>query len=165
MPSLYQIDQYTQAAIEKLNAMEGDVSEVVIRDTIEAVKGELNVKRQSVAAYIKNTMFDIEAMKQYKKNMDNRIKKAESLIERLKSSLLWSMEKSGDTKVESSELTIYLKNNPPCVVVNNEDLIPHEYMREIVKYDPDKDRIKNALKLGVDIPGAHLETKKRIEIK
>lgn len=50
------------------------------------------------------------------------------------------------------------------VVVTGE--LPGDWCREIpAKYEPDKNRIKKALKDGVEIPGAYLDRKRNLQIK
>tara|TARA_R110000787_G_scaffold21425_2_gene63364 strand:+ start:63 stop:560 length:498 start_codon:yes stop_codon:yes gene_type:complete len=165
MTSLYQLNHSTQADIEEVMAMEG-VDQQTINDTIEGLRGDLEVKQKGVAAYILNREFDITAMKEYKNNMDVRIKKAEKQIKSLKDALLWSFTKYHIDKLPCHEFTVTLKNNPPSVVINNEELIPESYLNKKIVTTVNKSEIGKALKSGVDVPGARLDTdKKRIEIK
>tara|TARA_R110001632_G_scaffold125184_1_gene238405 strand:+ start:850 stop:1344 length:495 start_codon:yes stop_codon:yes gene_type:complete len=164
MPSLYELTKSTEVAINEMMALE-DVPQEVINDTIEGLQGELEVKQKGVAAYILNRGSDINAMKEYKNNMDIRIRKAEKQIESLKTALLWSFTKHHIDKLDSPELSVKLKNNPPSVVINNEGLIPENYLRKKIVTTVDKAAIKGAINSGEDIPGAHLESKQRIEIK
>lgn len=164
MPSLYELTESTREAIDELLALE-DIPQEAVNDTIEGLEGELQIKQRNVAAYILNRQSDIEAMKQYKNNMDKRIKQAENQIDRLKNGLLWSLKKHGKNGLELPEIAIKIKNNPPSVVINNADLIPPEYRRTKVEYVLDKNKIKESIKAGNSVSGAHLEAKERIDIK
>ena len=164
MPSLYELTESTRAAIEELLALE-DVPQEAVNNTIEGLEGELQIKQRNVAAYILNRESDIEAMKQYKNNMEKRIKQAENQINRLKNGLLWSLKKHGKNRLELPEMVIKIKNNPLSVAINNMDLIPPEHRRTKVEYVPDKKKIKESILAGKSVSGAHLETKERIDIK
>ena len=51
------------------------------------------------------------------------------------------------------------------VVPYDETLIPKEFMREKITYEPDKKAIKEAIQDGEIIEGARLEEKLNIQIK
>ncbi len=50
-------------------------------------------------------------------------------------------------------------------VIDNADAVPEEYMTVKTTYTPNKTAIKEAIKAGKEVPGAHLEQKKNIQIK
>ena len=164
MPNLYEITESTKQALDEVLTLE-DVPQEAINDTIEGLTGELEVKQTNVAAYVLNLNSDVQAMKEYNNKMVTRIKQKERLIEKLKSSLLWSFLRTGIKKVESAELTVSLRKNPPKVVINNESLIPDEFIKTKMVIDIDKSSIKKALLNGKDVSGAHLESSERIDIK
>jgi hypothetical protein len=58
------------------------------------------------------------------------------------------------SKAELPEATVTIRAGTPKVVIVNEDELPQEYLR--VKYEPDKTRIKEALMLKQEVPGATL---------
>jgi hypothetical protein len=43
------------------------------------------------------------------------------------------------------------------VVIHCAPAIPDEYLKKTITYTPDKMAIKEALEVGEDVPGAHLE--------
>jgi hypothetical protein len=69
------------------------------------------------------------------------------------------MEHAGMKELEGDGLKIKLKANPPSVVITDEALIPWEF-RETVQPPPVekiiKEKIRKALKAGIDVPGADL---------
>jgi hypothetical protein len=50
-----------------------------------------------------------------------------------------------------------IRKNPPKVVIHCADAIPDEYLKKTITYTPDKMAIKEALEVGEDVPGAHIE--------
>ena len=50
-------------------------------------------------------------------------------------------------------------------IIDNADAVPEEYMTVKTTYTPNKTAIREAIKAGKEVPGAHLEQKKNIQIK
>lgn len=163
MHSLYHVSAETKAAIDQIMALEDDVPQEVINDTLEAVMGELEVKQASVAAYIMNVKADVEAMKNYERSVRERRQRTEKRISSLMSSLMTSMQINNQREVPSLEMSIKIKRNPAKVVITNDRLLPPEYVR-IVK-EAEKAKIKEALAAGETVEGAILEHSERLEIK
>ena len=78
MTSLYKISEQAQKSISELLDM--DLPEDAVKDTIEAIQGELEEKIISVAAYIKNQQAEISNMKQYESDMKARREKLEKNV-------------------------------------------------------------------------------------
>jgi hypothetical protein len=162
MPSLYTISQETRMAIDEIMQLE-NMPDDVINDTLESVKGDLEEKQISVAAYIMNLQGDIAAMKEYESAMKQRRQALEKKVERMKESILTSMQLNNQEAVPSLELTLKRRTNPVRVVIDNDRILPDSMMR-IIK-EPDKSKLKDALLKGEEILGAHLEQSERLEIK
>jgi hypothetical protein len=83
----------------------------------------------------------------------------ERTVERLEEYVKSTMEHAGMKELEGDGLKIKLKANPPSVVITDEALIPWEF-RETVQPPPVekiiKEKIRKALKAGIDVPGADL---------
>ena len=82
----------------------------------------------------------------------------------INSSLHQQMKDWGINKVEGLQWTFSLKKNPPSVAIEDENLIPAEY----IDYDPKikVQQISDDLKAGKAVPGAKLHTDRtRLEIK
>lgn len=92
-----------------------------------------------------------------------RIKKtAENIEKRLKERLQHAMVVMGHDKVDVGLRKLSLRSST-AVAITNEDAIPAEYI--IVETKVDKMKIKEALKNGVVIEGAELQTNKSIQIR
>lgn len=162
MPSLYSISAETKYAIDEVMNLE-DVPENVIADTLESIGGELTEKQVNVAAYVLNLRGDVRAMKEYEETMKERRKSLEKKITWLTESIMTSMQMHNQSSVPDIELTIKRKLNPPRVVIDNDRILPTEYLR-VIK-EPDKAKLKESLLAGVEILGAHIERTERLEIK
>lgn len=64
---------------------------------------------------------------------------------------------------ETTSYAIKSKKNPPSVVIDNEDLIPSEFKKEVTKVTISKTDLSKALKER-EIEGCHLEQSSRVEI-
>lgn len=162
--NLFELTAERRALQNKLQEMNFD--DETIADTLEGESGELTAKIENYGIVIRNMEAFTEVMKAEEKRMSDRRKAQEAKIERIKHWLLTNMQACEITKIECPAFTIALRNNPPKVIVDDENAIPAGYF---VIPDPlppqlDKKALATALKAG-DIPGAHLEQGVRLEIK
>lgn len=165
MTSLYQLSTEYQQAQTKL--LESDFDEVTIKDTLEGLAGDLEVKAVNVAMFIRNVEVTADAIKQAETEMANRRKALEKKVDALKQYLKENMQACGISKIESPYFALTIKKNPPAVIIDNAGIIPSElyvYPEAPAPY-PDKKAIAEELKAGYEVSGAHLEQVERLEIK
>lgn len=163
--TLYSLaDEYQQAAHRLADL---DLPDEVIADTLEGMAGALEVKATNVAMFARNLEASAEAIKQAESDMRSRRQAIENRAKRIRSYLQTQMERTGITKIESPYFKLAIRDNPPCVVIDSEGSLPERFMRvpEAPPPAPDKKAIAEALKHGEDVPGAHLERGRRLEIK
>jgi hypothetical protein len=163
--SLYTIaDQYVQAFMK---LADGDMPDDVIDDTLESLEGEFTDKSTQVAMFIRNLEASAEAIKQAEAEMAKRRKATEARAERIRAYLKSNMERVGVNKIESAWFNLVIKKNPPAVVIDAEDSIPDDYWKqpETPPLCIDKKLIAQAIKDGFIVPGAHLQTGTRLDIK
>lgn len=165
MTALYVLAQDYRAAAEKLADL--DLDEQTIADTLEGLSGDLEVKAVNTAMVARNMQGLAAQIKEAEQAMAARRKALEGRAERLTAYLLANMQHAGISKIESPHFCLSIKNNPAAVVINEPGLIPAEFMRqpEPPPPSPDKTAIKEAIKAGKEVPGAHLAQGVRLEIK
>lgn len=140
-------------------------------DSLTALEGEFNEKAENVAVYIKNLTADINEMKAEEKRLKSRRVSAENQVERMKKYLINSMQEIGVKKISMPRARITLRLNAESVVIENEKALIDWAMRHdetILKYqepEPKKTDIKELLRMGQQIPYAHLERKESVTIK
>ena len=161
--SLYEISNDYLIACDDLMSREDDFSPQVIADTLEGMKGDVQVKCTNVAAYYKNIQRECEAMREYEVKMQARRKALEAKAEHLKIYLESSMIKCGISKITSPEFTLSIRKRPKSVFIDDASLIPECYTR--MSITPDKVKIKAELGMGGNIPGVHLESSQGLVIK
>lgn len=140
-------------------------------DTLTGIEGEFNEKAENTAVYIKNLSAEINALKAEKKILSSRIAQAEKQVERMKRYLLQSMRAIGVKKIDMPRARLTLRLNPESVEIENEQALIHwaqEHDDSILKYsDPEikKNDVKSLLRMGEQIPYAHLQRKESLTIK
>lgn len=163
--TLYQIaDQYIADA-ERLKEL--DLDEQTMLDTLEGMAGDLETKATNIAALARNIDAAAAAIKEAESAMAKRRKALENRAERLREYLMANMNRTGITKIESPWFVIAVRNNPESLIVTDEASIPSEYFEQLPPPPPslDKKRLKEAIKSGLVVDGAHLERGQRLEIK
>ena len=161
LPSLYELADEFQEALENLT----DLDDQSVKDTLESLEGEFKLKTTNVAKFIKNLEHTAAGIKEAESRQYKRRTSIESKVKHLKEYLRYNLEKTNTKKVESSEITISLQNNPHKVVITSEQKIPSSYIETKELQSIDKGKIKEALKNGEDVPGCELIQEKRVSIK
>lgn len=165
--SLYELaDQYTQAFYALADS---EFDDETINDTLEGMEGELVEKGKAVVAFSLNLDAEIDAMKTAEKRIANRRRVMENKRDRMREYLEQNMARCGISEIKANDGTFVAKlyiGRDASVVIDDESAIPIEYKREIpASYHVDKTLIKNANKEGIDVPGAHIEKRDRLEIR
>lgn len=164
-PALYVLADEYLAAAERMTDLE--LPEEVIHDTLEGLSGELTAKATNVAAFVRNLEASAEAIKAAEADMAKRRKAIEARAAHIREYLKEQMARTGIKSVESPWFKVSLRDNPPAVVIDNEDEIPPEFLRVPPPPPavPDKPAIAAVLKAGGEVAGAHLTRTQRVEIK
>ena len=151
-------------------AIENDeIPEECIADTLEAVKGEIEIKADNIACMLKNLDADIVAIKAEETRLAERRKAKERTYERIKKYLSDTLESLNIDKVETARNNISFRRSEAVEIdeetfiawakVNRDDLLSYTAPKA------NKTEIKRALKGGAEIVGAELVSKKNIQIK
>lgn len=164
MTALYELVGQYRAAAEKLDDL--DLPPEVIADTLESLSGDLEEKAANVAKmYIS---FDVlaTAIKARESELAQRRKAIEARADALMAYLSSNLEAAGIQKVETDELVLSWRKSS-AVVIDGADLLPAEFMRtpEPPPAAPDKKAIADAIKSGREVPGAHIEQRRSLQIR
>lgn len=91
-------------------------------------------------------------------------KRLERERDRVKEGLSAAFTALGVEKVKGMYADISFRASEQTII-DNADAVPEEYMTVKTTYTPNKTAIREAIKAGKEVPGAHLERKKNIQIK
>lgn len=166
MTALYLIAAEYRADLAKLQDLDLDLDPQTIADTLESMGGELETKAMNVALFARSLDSEAAAVRQWAKDASDRAKAIEEKAERLRIYIAESMEACGIEKINGAGVSISFRKSS-AVVIDTEDLIPAEFMRHEPPPapKPDKSRIAAAINAGQDLPGAHIEHRKSLQIK
>lgn len=155
-------NEYRDAALKLADL---DLDPQTVADTLEGLSGELEVKAQNVAMFVRNLETTAAAIRQHELAQAERRKAIENRVASLRAYLSRCMEATGIQKIEAPGVRLSFRKST-AVVIDGEDLLPAEFMRqpETPPPAPDKKAIADAIKAGRDVPGAHIETRQSLQI-
>jgi hypothetical protein len=127
------------------------------------IEAELSVNQEMIAAKADRYEFIISKLESeethWKAQAERYSRVARTCAntrERLRSAIKATMQGMGITEIVGESICFKLTNAAPRVVIT-EPLLPKEYVTETIIREPNKEKIKGALKEGVAISGAILE--------
>lgn len=133
---------------------EGDMSDAA---AIEVLEGILDLHAAIVAA-ARSALDDEAAASRIRGRMDEmeaRLRRVERRAEDTREMALRAMAEAGLEKLDAPGLQISLRHAPPQLVISDESLVPATFRVE-QRARLDYQSIRDALKAGMDIPGATL---------
>ena len=148
---------------EITNCVDSETGEIIDEKRLDALQMERQKKIENILLWIKNLKSEAGAIREEEKKLADRRqsdeKKAESLTQYVQNVL------NGEKFKTSRVVVSYRKSE--AVIVDDLQLM-QETCDEYLKYkdpEPDKAKIKAALKDGITVPGCHLEERQNITIK
>ena len=164
---IYEIPHEIQMA---LNALEVDeeTGEIIGWEKLDALTESAIVKITNCARYIRSVQSQIEAMKQAKANIDARMKTAQRFVDWLSVKTVEGLLSlpDGKRKIEEPDIKVSTRKRE-SVSLDDESLLDKKFVKVevITKQSPDKKAIKEAIKAGEEVRGAHLCTNYTLQIK
>ena len=101
-----------------------------------------------------------------KTEIDRLTKRRQTLrnnADRMKQSLQQAMETVGKEKMKTDYYSYTIQKNPPKLVLDDEEIVPDDYF--VTRRELDKASLKDALKAGQEVRGAHLEQTESLRIR
>lgn len=157
------VDEYESALLD-MTAMIGTEDEQFALDTLEGLKGTLEVKSANIGKFVKR-------LDGFGVALDTEIKRLQERKVRLKKTKDWfknylktNMERAKINKIVTDLFTLKIVKNPPKIVVINPDDIPSEFKTQEVIEKVNRVYIREQLK-QMEIKGVELVQETRLEIK
>ena len=160
--TLYEMTDNYKAVLEM--AQNPDIDEQAIKDTLEAIQGDIKEKADGYAKVIKELDGETDKLTAEIKRLTDRKNTIQNNIAYMKQSLTSAMTVTGNTKFRTDLFSFNIQKNPPALVVDDEKAIPQEYL---IPQEPkvDKKAIIDFLKGGNDVPYAHIEQSEGVRIR
>lgn len=157
MASLYEL---TGQYLEIYNM---ELDEETKLDTLDSVdwETEYETKVENYIKVMKNIDADVEARKAEIKRLTELNKADEKKKDHLKDTLSASMNMTGHERVDTPLFKVSFRKSQAVEV--DETVLPEAY--KVATWKPDKKRLKEDLKSGLEIIGASLVERKNLSIK
>ena len=155
--TLYQINEQIQKAIEL--GFDPETGEILDASALEQLQMDRDVKIENICLYIKDLTAEAKALADEAKALSERKERSAKKAESLKNYLQAMLD---GQKWKSSKAAVSYRKTQ-SVVVDDINALKPEFLR--VKTEPDKTAIKEVLKAGFDVAGAHLEERQSMSIK
>ena len=169
MASLFTIDSEIKAILDSVldqtdenGEFTGDIESIY--SSLEELQEAREAKMENIALYAKNLASEASAIKNEEIILADRRKRLERKCERLEGILMNSLLQNNETKASSPrfEAKIRYADNTE---IEDESLIPKEYLVTKTEVKPDKTAIKKAIKEGKEVAGARIVSVPHINIK
>lgn len=166
--ALYQIAEQYRDAANKLAEL--DLPEDVVRDTLEALSGDLQTKAVNVVAFTRNLEGSAEQIRKAIAAMEHRCKVLENRAEAIREYIKRCMETAGIQKIDCPYFELAIVKNPPSLEIDPDAVIPDRFLRRPPPPPPapDKKAILDYMKENpetTDLQGVRLVQKTRLRVK
>lgn len=149
--------------VETVNEETGECDEELI-NALTIKKEELNHKTESLACMIKETETREEQIDKEINRLKALKKRYVVVRKRIEDSILTSLISLGESKVEGLKATISFRKSVQTII-DDEQLLPDDYKKVKISFEPKKTEIKNAIEQGIEVPGARLQVVQNLQIK
>jgi len=164
---LYDISERMTALSETLETF-GDDTETSkdISGAIQGVYGrEVTPAVQDGIAYIKNQEAMVDGIGEQIKRLQELKRIRENRLKRVRDGYKDFLKSIGKKKIETELGNMTVAKSPVSVVVDDVNKLLPQYTTTHIEVKPDKVSIKEALKKGVPVEGAHLQEDESLRIK
>lgn len=168
--TLFEINEQLRNALENLEVDENGCISDEAMETIAKLNEAKDIKYEGIALKIKEWKVEAQALDEEAKRLKKRAEVVSNKAERLKEYLSMNLrsEDAGkdpkEIKFNTTKVAISFRTSE-TTMIEDETKIPDAFMKEIIKTEPDKTAIKEAIKNGQAVEGAYLQTKYNIQIK
>lgn len=161
--TLYEIADNLRTKLEQVEIDE-ETGELLNLDDLEKDEALFQDKLEACGVYAKEMAADIESYKtemaSLKKRLDGLTKKYDAFTQYIGLNMIMAETAS----YETAKVKLSFRHSS-AVEITDEKSIPEEYMTEKVARSADKKAIKDAIKQGIEIPGARVVEHNNLQIK
>ena len=157
--TLYEIDRRIDDFLSYAEDIE--LSEDEIKDTLDSLMMDRAEKIDNIACYYKNLAAEAEAIKLEEVKLRDRRQAIDNKADRVKAYLDRAL---AGNRFESARVKVTYRKSEQ-VVVEDLDKLGKQFLRIKQTVEPDKSLIKEVIKTGAEVEGAHLEVKNNISVK
>lgn len=156
MPNLNELLAERNEILAKIYEANGELTQ----ETELAFSGSektLSLKIDSIKNVLDGLALDSKYFKEKELEFKEAFQVCENAIDRLKTWVKVIMKKFNEPMLQGKDYKFRVKKTTPKVLVYDETMIPAPYKRVVQKIEVDKEKIRQDLQMGIEIPGAKLE--------
>lgn len=170
MRKLYEINSDIEKLLDEDGIIKVDDENVVdvetgevfsLTERLDALAIEKEEKIESVAIYLDDLNVKTAQIDEKIKYLQGIKKSVTGQVERLHGYLLYATDNKG---LETKNISVKVKKSER-VVIDDETIVPEEFIKTKIETSPDKTAIKKAIKDGAEFDFAHLQTYYNVAIK
>jgi hypothetical protein len=161
--NLFNISKEYFDIINELEELEGELTPD-LEERLSITEDQLEGKCIDYGWAIKFVSAEVDTITNEIKRLQERKKAKEKTVERLKTNVTGAMRIFEKHKIDSPLISLSLRKSE-AVEIQDENVIPKEYVVEKVTYSPDKTAIKKAIKSGIEVEGAVIVENQNLQIK
>ena len=151
-------------AYEEVQALAENGEDVT--DTLLSLEGDIEVKAENTHKVIKMFAYNNAAIDEEIKRLQEIKKHNETAVERLKTGIENMMIALNKSELKTPLFSAKWVKNPPKVVITDEKNVHAKYLTYIpATTTVNKNALKEDLKNGIELPFAHLEQGRRLDLK
>ena len=164
MVHLYQISNDYKKLLEWVEDVEGEPDANALTALLDEVTERFEKKAGAVVAYMKGAEAEAQAFRQEAERLEAHAARVERRVNAMKEYLAMEMRKVGMPEVDAGIAKVKFVKNPWAVDITGP--VPPEYMRQppAPPPSPDKAKISETLKSGVQLDFARLVQGERLKI-
>lgn len=140
------------------------VVDTLISQALEVKEKEFTEKAVAVATVYMKFDDELELCEKRIKSLTEYRDRLKSLKKKLGDSLTTACERTNTMRIDNVNARISFRSSEQTII-DDEKLIPAEYFTETVTYKPNLTKIKEDIKKGKEVHGAHIQKKNNISIK
>lgn len=161
MSTLYELTGQYMQLLDMIQC--GDYTEEELKDTLESMDGEIEVKADGWAKVMSELGGTSDMLKKEIDRLTAKRRVVDNSVKTMKQSLENAMRAVGKTKIKTELHSFNIQKNPASVVIDDITLIPEKYL---IQQEPtiDKKAIKELLKTE-ELSYAHLEQSESLRIR
>lgn len=162
--NLYEINDAYEKALSNFT-VDDETGEIIFDDEeIKKLEGAFEEKVDNIACYIKSLNALNDSIKAEKQALDERLKTNDKKVESLKKFLVMSLEMRDMKKFETARNKLSFRKST-SVVINEDAVLPNQFVKKVVTEKIDKKAIGEALKNGEVVEGCYLKESNNLQIK
>ena len=142
---------------------EDGISDEEFNAVLDTVAREVADNVDEFADYMERREERAALIKAYIDNGKAALKRHENGTERIKNAAAYYLSKSGQKAAYGLIRRVSLRHSEQTVI-DDANRIPSKYQRQKISTEPDKAAIKEAIKAGEVVPGAHVEIRQNLVI-